>query len=79
MGANRRRFVFQQLRQRRDGLGSTYTADQYDDWKDNFGSTLESGAASVPLSGTAGFFFAVPEPKTANLLAIFIGFLSPAR
>ena len=43
----------------RDGLGSLYTAEDYDDWKANFGSTL-------PGEGSASA--AVPEPGAILIL-----------
>jgi hypothetical protein len=47
----------------RDGLGTTYAADDYGDWKANFGHATGSGSAGVsPLNA------AVPEPASALLL-----------
>lgn len=45
----------------RDGLGTTYTLEQYDIWKSNFGSTAEGGALANA---------SVPEPASA-LMAMF--------
>lgn len=55
----------------RDGLGSTYTEDDYADWKANFGATLPGGG-SVSA--------AVPEPVSSILLvAGLIRILSMCR
>jgi len=40
----------------RNGLGSTYTLDDYDDWKTHFGETLPGGGSAAAAS--------VPEPAT---------------
>lgn len=56
----------------RNGLGSQYTAAQYDDWKANFGNSLDgAGAGLLPSGpGATGFASAVPEPST--MLLVFL-------
>ena len=41
----------------RDGSGTIYTLDDYDDWKSNFGRSAGSGVGSL-----AGSLARVPEP-----------------
>jgi autotransporter-associated beta strand protein len=50
----------------RKGLGTTYTLDDYNDWQANFGATLGTGAATLPLSS------AIPEPTSALLVLSFV-------
>ena len=50
----------------RDGLGSTYTPEDYDVWKAHFGQTAGSGSAGASPSHTA-----VPEPF--GIVTITIG------
>ncbi|TWT90717.1 Extracellular ribonuclease precursor [Pseudobythopirellula maris] len=52
----------------RDGLGVTYSPEQYDDWVNNFGATIETG-----LSQT------VPEPAAALLAVAVLGVLAGRR
>ncbi len=49
----------------RNGLGTIFTQDDYDDWRANFGRTFGSGAGSTAASASNG---AVPEPESALLL-----------
>lgn len=46
----------------RDGLGNEYTQDDYDDWKANFGQTIEAGNGSITAI--------VPESSTLALFTI---------
>jgi len=46
----------------RKGLGTTYTQNDYNEWRSNFGQTVSGGAGTVANS-------AVPEPATLLLLA----------
>jgi len=50
----------------RDGLGTTYTQNDYDDWKANFGQSL--GGAS-----------AVPEPGTSTALLLLMATIAVSR
>lgn len=50
----------------RDGLGITYTQDDYDDWKANFGQSLGGSSA-------------VPEPSTSAALFLLAGTLATYR
>lgn len=46
----------------RDGMGTTYTPEQYDEWKTNFGAVAGAGAAAGGV--------AVPEPSTLLSLGL---------
>jgi probable HAF family extracellular repeat protein len=51
----------------RKGLGTTYTAAAYDDWRAKFGQTIASGTA---LSFARSLTAAVPEPSALRITAI---------
>jgi hypothetical protein len=58
----------------RNGLGTTYTQDDYDTWRIHFGQTVGSGSAA------RSFDSAVPEPTTlTTLLPILAGFFRKRR
>jgi hypothetical protein len=57
----------------RKGLGTMYTADDYEFWRSQFGQTPGSlGAAGSELGGNA-----VPEPGTTALLLLALMLISP--
>lgn len=58
----------------RNGLGTTYTQDDYDVWRAHFGQTAGSGAILGSSSNAA-----VPEPASVALLAIACGMLHFVR
>jgi hypothetical protein len=47
----------------RKGLGTTYTQDDYNDWRAHFGQNIGSGAGAIANA-------AVPEPATLGLLLL---------
>jgi sugar lactone lactonase YvrE len=49
----------------RKGLGTTYTQNDYNVWRANYGATAAGGSGS----GATGFSSAVPEPASIALLA----------
>jgi hypothetical protein len=53
----------------RDGLGDTFTASEYDLWKQNFGHSVHDPAPEVTATA------AVPEPTTALLALAFVPLL----
>lgn len=58
----------------RDGLGTIYTQDDYDDWQANFGTTFDSGAMIRAASSIA-----VPEPAGFGLLMLAVPALLRCR
>ena len=54
----------------RDGLGTLYDQDDYDDWKSNFGAGTGSGSAAVG---------AVPEPTSIALVLVGLAGLAVGR
>ncbi len=57
----------------RDGLGTTYTQDDYDVWKANFGETaLGSGSGSLGATGSASALANVPEPASCALCLLAV-------
>jgi probable HAF family extracellular repeat protein len=55
----------------RKGLGTTYTQNDFNIWRTNFGHTAGSGAAGYPLGASAApLSAAVPEPRAGQLILI---------
>jgi len=54
----------------RDGLGTTYSQDDYDDWRAHFGQSLGAGSGAAP---------AVPEPATCLLGVLALGWCLTRR
>ena len=54
----------------RKGLGTTYTQDDYNTWRANFGATLGSGSSSAFPLPPSPFDSAVPEPSAFVLAAM---------
>ena len=52
----------------RKGLGTTYTPDDYTDWRANIGATLAGSGAALPSA--APLSSAVPEPASLALAAV---------
>ena len=59
----------------RNGLGTSYTQNDYDVWRTHFAQTVGSGAAGYPLGASAELpQFAIPEPAT--LVMVLLGMAS---
>ena len=63
----------------RKGLGTTYTPDDYNVWRDHFGQTASGGSGSAAATSAQS---AVPEPSSVMLLLlglVIVGFSGRGR
>jgi hypothetical protein len=59
----------------RNGLGTTYTDDDYNDWRANFGTSLLAGGGSA-IPSAESLSAAVPEPTSLGMIAVVLAVVS---